>query len=33
MKGVLVVQPTGGPAKTLHLGGPVGGTDGKQVYA
>jgi hypothetical protein len=30
---VIVVTQKGGPAKTLQLGGPVGGTDGKQVYA
>jgi Domain of unknown function (DUF4340) len=28
---IVVTQPTG--AKTLHLGGEVGGTNGKQVYA
>jgi hypothetical protein len=30
---VIVVTQRGGSAKTLHLGSPVGGTDGKQVYA
>ncbi|MGL6097222.1 MAG: DUF4340 domain-containing protein, partial [Fimbriiglobus sp.] len=30
---VLVVTQKGGAAKTLHFGGPVGGTGGKQVYA
>jgi hypothetical protein len=28
-----VVTAKGSPAKTLQLGGPVGGSDGKQVYA
>jgi hypothetical protein len=30
---VIVVTQQGGAAKTLHLGGEVGGTNGKQVYA
>jgi len=30
---VIVVTAKGGPSKTLQLGGPVGGSDGKKVYA
>jgi hypothetical protein len=30
---VVVVTQKGGGTKTLQIGGPVGGTDGKQVYA
>jgi hypothetical protein len=30
---VIVYVQKGGAAKTLHLGGPVGGSDGKRVYA
>lgn len=30
---VIVITQQGGTAKTLHIGGEVGGTNGKQVYA
>lgn len=30
---VIVFAPKGGGAKTLHIGGPVGSSGGKQVYA
>ena len=30
---VIVITQQGGTAKTLQLGGEVGGTNGKQVYA